>query len=204
MRLPLDETAVATPFGPVQSIVRRVAALGERYAAAREAAVAADARGRRPEFLFQLPGESRPTTASAGRWLEELLPAVGVVAQRLVRTLCPHCKKPAEITQDQWKSLVAPMRPRRPARVFAPVGCDECRHTGYLGRIGIYEVMRIDDDLRRMITADTDNRRMRDAALAAGMLPRDRASATMAVVTSMVVCQMSSGSCSTQPSAGKC
>jgi general secretion pathway protein E len=96
---------------------------------------------------------------------------IGVVAQRLVRTLCPHCKKPAEITQDQWKSLVAPMRPRRPARVFAPVGCDECRHTGYLGRIGIYEVMRIDDDLRRMITADTDTRRLRDAALAAGMLP---------------------------------
>jgi general secretion pathway protein E len=96
---------------------------------------------------------------------------IGVVAQRLVRTLCHHCKEPAEITQDQWRSLVAPMRLRRPARVCAPVGCDECRNTGYLGRIGIYEVMRLNDDLRRIITAETESRRMRDAALAGGMLP---------------------------------
>ena len=96
---------------------------------------------------------------------------IGVVAQRLVRTLCHHCKKPTEISEDQWKSLVAPMRPRRPAKVFVPVGCDECRQTGYLGRIGIYEVMRLNDDLRKHISADTDSRRMRDAALAGGMLP---------------------------------
>jgi len=96
---------------------------------------------------------------------------IGVVAQRLVRTLCPHCKQAAEISDDQWKSLVAPMRPRKPATVYAPVGCDECRNTGYLGRIGIYEVMQLSDDLRRIITADTDGRQMRDAALAGGMLP---------------------------------
>ena len=96
---------------------------------------------------------------------------IGVVAQRLVRTLCHHCKKPTEITEDQWKSLVAPFQPRRPAKVFIPVGCDECRHTGYLGRIGIYEVMRVSDDLRKIISADTDSRRMRDAALEGGMLP---------------------------------
>ncbi len=96
---------------------------------------------------------------------------IGVVAQRLVRTLCHHCKKPMEMSDDQWKSLVAPMRPRRPAKVFAPVGCDECRHTGYLGRIGIYEIMRITDDLRTHITSDTDSRRMREAALEGGMLP---------------------------------
>jgi general secretion pathway protein E len=96
---------------------------------------------------------------------------IGVVAQRLIRTLCHHCKKPTEITEDQWKSLVAPFQPRRPAKVFIPVGCDECRHTGYLGRIGIYEVMRVSDDLRKIISADTDSRRMRDAALKGGMLP---------------------------------
>ena len=96
---------------------------------------------------------------------------IGVVAQRLVRTLCHHCKKPTEISQDQWKSLVAPMQPRRPAKVFIAVGCDECRQTGYLGRIGIYELMRLTDDLRKHITADTDSRRMRDAALKGGMLP---------------------------------
>jgi general secretion pathway protein E len=96
---------------------------------------------------------------------------LGVVAQRLVRTLCHHCKQPTEISEDQWRSLVAPMRPRRPGKVFAPVGCDECRHTGYLGRIGIYEVMRLTDDLRRIVTVDTDGRRMRAAALKGGMLP---------------------------------
>ncbi len=96
---------------------------------------------------------------------------IGVVAQRLVRTLCRHCKQPTEMSQDQWKSLVAPMQPRGPATVFAPVGCDECRHTGYFGRIGIYEIMRITDDLRRLISADTDSRLMREAALEGGMLP---------------------------------
>jgi general secretion pathway protein E len=96
---------------------------------------------------------------------------IGVVAQRLVRTLCHHCKKPTEMSHDQWTSLVSPMHPRRPAKVFAAVGCDECRNTGYLGRIGIYEIMRISDDLRRHISADTDSRRMREAALEGGMLP---------------------------------
>ena len=96
---------------------------------------------------------------------------IGVVAQRLVRTLCKHCKQPVEISDDQWKSLVAPMHPRKPSKVFAAVGCDECRHTGYLGRIGIYEVMRITEELRAHISADTDSRRMREAALKGGMLP---------------------------------
>jgi len=96
---------------------------------------------------------------------------IGVVAQRLVRTLCNHCKKATTISEDQWRSLVAPMRPRRPDKVFVSVGCDECRHTGYRGRIGIYEMMRITEDLRKHIKADTDSRRMRDAALEGGMLP---------------------------------
>lgn len=117
-----------------------------------------------------------PSTVT--RFLELGVPAyllkvalIGVVAQRLVRTLCKHCKQSTEISEDQWKSLVAPMRPRRPAKVFVPVGCDECRHTGYRGRIGIYEVMRITQDLRTHICADTDSRRMREAALKGGMLP---------------------------------
>jgi len=96
---------------------------------------------------------------------------IGIVAQRLVRTLCTHCKKATEISDDQWRSLVAPMRPARPEKVFIPVGCDECRHTGYLGRIGIYEVMRLNESLRRHIRADTDSRHLREAALKDGMLP---------------------------------
>ena len=117
-------------------------------------------------------------TSPCARFLELGVPPyllkvalIGVVAQRLVRTLCPHCKRPTSISDDHWQSLVAPMRPRQPTKVFAPVGCDECRHTGFLGRIGIYEVMRLNERLRRIITADTDSRRMRDAALQGGMLP---------------------------------
>ena len=55
--------------------------------------------------------------------------------------------------------------------LYAGAGCEECNQPGYRGRIGIYEVMRLSDDLRRIITVDTDSRRMRAAALKGGMLP---------------------------------
>jgi general secretion pathway protein E len=69
---------------------------------------------------------------------------LGVMAQRLVRTLCPHCKKPMPITEDQrasWRSLVAPWKSSEPAHIHQPVGCLECRMTGYMGRVGIYEIL---------------------------------------------------------------
>ncbi|MDX1432660.1 MAG: ATPase, T2SS/T4P/T4SS family, partial [Gammaproteobacteria bacterium] len=95
---------------------------------------------------------------------------VGVMAQRLVRTLCPHCKLPAPISADEWLSLVAPARIPRPKRVAAPLGCDECRHTGYRGRVGIYEVLAVDDTVRALIERDVDSTRLRQAALDAGMI----------------------------------
>jgi general secretion pathway protein E len=88
---------------------------------------------------------------------------IGIVAQRLVRTLCRH--------EHEWQSLVAPMRLRRPKQAYAAAGCEECRHTGYRGRIGIYEVMLMDDNIRGLIKADLDGARLREAALKAGMLP---------------------------------
>jgi general secretion pathway protein E len=95
----------------------------------------------------------------------------GVVAQRLVRTLCPHCKKEAALDASGWDALVHRWRLPPPARVFAPVGCLECRNTGFLGRTGIYEMMRISPNLRQMIQPTLDLARLGETALAEGMRP---------------------------------
>jgi general secretion pathway protein E len=78
---------------------------------------------------------------------------LGIIAQRLIRTLCPHCKQPTELDRQAWERLVAPSKTKIPAQVYGAVGCDECRHTGYLGRIGIYEVLLVDQDIRRLINS---------------------------------------------------
>src|SRR5512137_587373 len=83
---------------------------------------------------------------------------LGVMAQRLVRTLCPHCKKPADSPDEAiWKGLTAPWRAERPSQVMGPVGCLECRMTGYLGRIGLYEVMLMTPAVRKLVTAQADD-----------------------------------------------
>ena len=71
---------------------------------------------------------------------------VGVLAQRLVRVLCPDCKtfRPANGSELQFLRVAN-------ARVYEPVGCDECQHSGYRGRTGIYELITIDDTLRQLI-----------------------------------------------------
>ena len=78
----------------------------------------------------------------------------GVLAQRLVRTLCTHCKQKGSIDKNAWNRLVAPNKIRIPTNTFNAVGCDECRHTGYLGRIGIYEVLVLDKEINHFIGAD--------------------------------------------------
>jgi general secretion pathway protein E len=99
---------------------------------------------------------------------------LGVMAQRLVRTLCPHCKKAIPISDEQravWRSLVAPWKATEPAQVWQPVGCLECRMTGYTGRVGIYEILINSVDVRRMITPQMDVARVRDQAYREGMRP---------------------------------
>jgi general secretion pathway protein E len=81
---------------------------------------------------------------------------LGVLAQRLVRTLCPHCKEKTELDQAAWEQLVAPIKTRLPKTVYKPVGCDECRHTGYLGRTGIYESLLINSEIRHLINTTSD------------------------------------------------
>ncbi len=93
----------------------------------------------------------------------------GIVAQRLVRTLCPHCKQPGKINADSWHALVSPNKIAIPKKVFKAVGCDECRHTGYLGRIGIYEILVMNKELRRAIKASVNHLELREIAVKHGM-----------------------------------
>src|SRR5690606_11842677 len=72
----------------------------------------------------------------------------GVIAQRLVRTLCPHCKAPGTVDAAEWEALVAPFKAPLPKQVYHAVGCLECRNTGYLGRIGLYEMLSMTPALR--------------------------------------------------------
>src|SRR5512132_12926 len=97
---------------------------------------------------------------------------LGVMAQRLVRTLCPHCKQPAEPPDDEtWATMTAPWRGDKPSRVMAAHGCLECRMTGYYGRVGLYEIMLMTPALRRLMTHDADDRAIREQAFRDGMKP---------------------------------
>ncbi|HAC35054.1 MAG TPA: type II secretion system protein E [Gammaproteobacteria bacterium] len=96
---------------------------------------------------------------------------LGVLAQRLVRTLCPHCKQPDTLDETLWKNLVRPLKVALPEQIYGPVGCDECRGTGFLGRIGIYEMMMMDSDMRALTVQELDMRQLQRTALQGGMVP---------------------------------
>ena len=97
---------------------------------------------------------------------------LGVMAQRLVRTLCPHCKKPGDPPDDDtWHAITAPWRGEKPSSVMQPVGCLECRMTGYFGRIGLYEIMLMTPALRRLMHREADDRAIREQAFNDGMKP---------------------------------
>jgi general secretion pathway protein E len=99
----------------------------------------------------------------------------GVMAQRLLRTLCPHCKQPAELNraEDQaaWDALVAPFKSTRPAQVYKPVGCLECRMTGFMGRVGIYETLVASPAVKQLIAGGAELARVREQAMKEGMKP---------------------------------
>lgn len=94
---------------------------------------------------------------------------LGVMAQRLVRTLCSHCKTPTTLSLSEWNELVRPWNAPMPKQVYQAVGCLECRETGYRGRIGVYEILLLSEGLKELITTDTDLARLRQAALREGM-----------------------------------
>jgi general secretion pathway protein E len=95
---------------------------------------------------------------------------VGIIAQRLVRRICPHCRQPTQATQDQLARLGLEKIPSQ-ANVYKAVGCDQCYHTGYKGRVGIYELLPIDEDLRSVILKNPDAVSLRQSAMAKGFKP---------------------------------
>jgi general secretion pathway protein E len=94
---------------------------------------------------------------------------LGVMAQRLLRMLCKHCKKSAEIEDTQWQALIAPFKVEKPKQIYQAVGCSECRHTGYLGRIGIYEIFENTATLKKSIVMDCDTALLQKQAIKEGM-----------------------------------
>ncbi|GMR07978.1 MAG: GspE/PulE family protein [Gammaproteobacteria bacterium] len=96
---------------------------------------------------------------------------LGVVAQRLVRTLCPHCKQSVEVDEEMWNKLVSPWTVPLPTHAAEPVGCLECRNTGYMGRIGLYEAFTISADIQSLIREDFNEVQTRKQAYKDGMLP---------------------------------
>lgn len=94
---------------------------------------------------------------------------LGIMAQRLVRTLCPHCKAEDPVDRDAWQQLVAPWKVSLPQTVYKPVGCLECRNTGYLGRQGLYEIMSLSEDLRGKIGSANNLAELRKQAMREGM-----------------------------------
>ncbi len=94
---------------------------------------------------------------------------LGIMAQRLVRTLCPHCKVADETDAEAWDLLIQPFKAKAPPKVYHPVGCLECRDTGYLGRVGLYEILPLSESIKTLVTADSDIDSLRRAGLKEGM-----------------------------------
>ena len=110
---------------------------------------------------------------------------LGVMAQRLVRTLCTACKEPAApLDEDLWAALTKPYRASKPAVTYKAVGCLECRMTGYRGRAGLYEVMQMTPEMRKLIVAGAGIDEMREQAFRDGMKPL-RASGAHKIATGL-------------------
>jgi len=103
------------------------------------------------------------------------------MAQRLVRTLCPHCKAAGEIELETWRALIAPFRTSKPTTIYKPVGCIECRMTGYRGRTGIYEILEITPEIKALVSAAPSIDTIRVRGIREGMRPL-RVSGAMKVV----------------------
>ena len=106
---------------------------------------------------------------------------IGIMAQRLVRTLCPHCKTPGTVEPEIWKALIAPFKTERPIELQKPVGCIECRMTGYRGRTGIYEILEVTPAVKALISTTPSIDAIRQRGLRDGMRPL-RVSGAMKIV----------------------
>jgi general secretion pathway protein E len=97
---------------------------------------------------------------------------IGIMAQRLVRTLCPHCKAAdGELSDDVWQALGGTWNLPKPTTVYRPIGCPECRQTGYRGRTGLYELVTVTENFSQLLQEKTDLAALRQQSVADGMKP---------------------------------
>ncbi|KFI08857.1 GspE/PulE family protein [Massilia sp. BSC265] len=97
---------------------------------------------------------------------------IGVMAQRLVRTLCPDCKAPGgELSDELWQGIGGAWNIPKPAVVYRPIGCPECRQTGYRGRTGIYELLTVSEGFARVVRESGEIQKLRQQSVADGMKP---------------------------------
>lgn len=92
-----------------------------------------------------------------------------IVAQRLVRRLCANCKQPGELSETELRALRTEPGQLREAQVLKPIGCEQCRRTGYKGRTGIFEIFVIDDEIRHTINRLSSTLLLRQRARELGM-----------------------------------
>ena len=114
--------------------------------------------------------------SSISRLLELGVPAYlikatvrGIMSQRLVRILCPDCKTFSEVDLDAWQQLTQPWEMEPPQQIARPVGCRECRDTGYVGRQGIYEVLVNSPAIQAQISPQLETATIRQIAMNEGM-----------------------------------
>ncbi len=99
---------------------------------------------------------------------------LGVMAQRLVRLLCPKCKQTGPMTEEEshaWQGLVSPWKAKMPEQICRPAGCLDCRMTGYSGRVGLYEIMLNSPELRKLVYSEADIALIREQGWREGMHP---------------------------------
>ena len=115
---------------------------------------------------------------------------IGVLAQRLARTICPNCKEPYEPTPEAVRRFGLSMYSDSKFHFYRGRGCDNCKMTGYRGRTGIHEILTITDRLRALILRRSSTAELKQAALEEGMrtMQDDGLAKVLSGVTSMEEC----------------
>jgi len=94
-----------------------------------------------------------------------------VVAQRLVRKLCPHCKKVYHPNVELLEKIGVSAKEAKEIKFYEPVGCDECNQTGYRGRVAIFEIMEMTPAIAKLTMERSETGVIREQALKDGMIP---------------------------------